>query len=54
MRPLIVLVTALATLAGCGVKGDLVRESGVEPPSVATSVIRSTTLEPTKPKGWLF
>ncbi len=54
MRYLFTLGTFCAALAGCGVKGDLVREPGTEPPSVATSVIRGTATEPRKPSSWLF
>ncbi len=41
-------------LSACGVKGDLVREPGTAPPSVATSGIEDATTEPSKPKTWLF
>lgn len=54
MKLLIALGTICAALAGCGVKGDLVREPGTEPPPVATSVIKDSSPKPSKPKSWLF
>jgi len=54
MKRLFVLGTVCAALVGCGVKGDLVREPGTEPPSVATSSIQDATTEPSKPSTWLF
>ena len=51
MKRLIVLA---ALLSGCGVDGPPVRESGIEPPTVATSVIENASTEPTKPRGTLF
>lgn len=54
MKRMISLGVVCAVLSACGVKGDLVREPGTEPPSVATSVIRDATTEPSKPTSWLF
>ena len=54
MRYVIGLGMLVVMLVGCGIKGDLVREKGTEPPSVATSVIRDATTEPAKPSDWLF
>ncbi len=43
-----------AILAGCGVKGDPVRENGTRPPVVATSSISDGKLTPSKPRDTLF
>ena len=54
MKYFVLMTTAIAALSACGVKGDLVREAGTEPPVVATSTIEDATTEPTKPRGTLF
>jgi hypothetical protein len=54
MKHIILIGLAGALLSACGVKGDLVREPGTEPPVVATSTIKDASTEPSKPRGTLF
>lgn len=49
-----VTLICLGIAGACGVKGDLVREPGTEPPPVAVSTIEDATTEPTKPRSTLF
>ncbi len=54
MRLFILTGCAIAALSACGVKGDLVREAGTEPPRVATSEINDASTNPAKPRSTLF
>ncbi len=54
MKYLVLSAVAAGVLSSCGVKGDPVRESGVEPPVVATSSIQKGSRTPPKPRETLF
>ncbi len=54
MKTVITFGFVCVALMGCGVKGDLVRESGAEPPSISTPGIQNATTGPRFPSTWLF
>jgi len=54
MKYFVYIAAVAAFTSACGVKGDLVREPGTEPPVVVTSTIKDASTEPTKPRGTLF